>query len=387
MSGGRRRRRAKQARRDTRRKAACQRDPLGAQKRDEESSVDTTFRDGVRRALRRHPVGLLSIASVMLNVARPDLLVSPESDADYLDRILTSLIDRRNRETTALLAVIAELLGEDPEPQLRCRREVAERGEHLPRWIGTLSRVEAYRAVRRAHVFGDVDELVIGMRLDGGHELTIAVGIDHNLFSTVVGAGVVEGTIDMALARVAETSTDTSVFEMTLNDARAWIGEALDKPRLVPKTETWPLYRPLVQWLVSRLPEGGEPRSPAWLESAERLCDTFFAGEAAAPFTDSGHREMLLQLLESGTGDPLRWSATRVERTIGRTLYLEGSIPLEVVLDAPDLLRAFVPFAHAQSGIRDELTSRTLAAIDALRTDYKRKVLREANYWWLDEAV
>jgi len=155
----------------------------------------------------------------------------------------------------------------------------------------------------------------------------------------------------------------------------------------VPKTETWPLYRPLVQWLVGRLPEGGEPRSPAWLESAERLCDTFFAGEAAAPFTDSGHREMLLQLLESGTGDPLRWSATRVERTIGRTLYLEGSIPLEVVLDAPDLLRAFVPFAHAQSGIRDELTSRTLAAIDALRTDYKRKVLREANYWWLDEAV
>ena len=84
MSGGRRRRRAKQARRDTRRKAACQRDPLGTQKRDEESSVDTTFRDGVRRALRRHPVGLLSIASVMLNVARPDLLASPEGDPDYV---------------------------------------------------------------------------------------------------------------------------------------------------------------------------------------------------------------------------------------------------------------------------------------------------------------
>jgi hypothetical protein len=59
----------------------------------------------------------------------------------------------------------------------------------------------------------------------------------------------------------------------------------------------------------------------------------------------------------------------------------------DVVLDAPDLLRAFIPFAHAQSGIRGELTSRTLAAIDALRTNYKRKVLREANYWWLDEAV
>jgi len=387
MSDGRRRRRAKQARRDASRKARYQRDPLGAEKRDEETSVDTTFRDVVGRALSRHPVGLLSIASVVLNVARPELLASPEGDPDYLDQVLTGLIDTRTRETTALLAVIAELLADDPEPQLRCRREVAGRGEHLPRWIGNISQVEVYRAVRRTHVFGDVDELVIGMRIDGRHELTVAVMIDHNLCSTVIDAGVVKDPIDMALARVAETSTDTIVFEMVLNDARTWIEEALDKPRLVPKTETWPLYRPLVQWLVRRLPEGGEPRSPAWLESAERLCDTFFAGEAAAPFTDSGHREMLLQLLESGTGDPLRWSATRVERTIGRTLYLEGSIPLEVVLDAPDLLRAFVPFAHAQSGIRDELTSRTLAAIDALRTDYKRKVLREANYWWLDEAV
>jgi hypothetical protein len=385
MSDGRRRRRAKQARRDARRKAAYQWDPLGVEKRDEKSSVDTTFRDALRRALGRHPLGLISIAGMMIHVARPDSLTSP--DADYLDRILTDLIDARNRETTALLAVIAELLVDDPEPQLRCRREVAGRGEHLPRWIGNLSQVEVYRAVRRTHVFGDVDELVFGMRIGGGHELTVAVMIDHNLSSTVVDAGVVTDPIDMALARVAETSTDTSVFEMTLNDARTWIEEALDKPRLVPKTETWPLYRPLVQWLVSRLPERGEPRSPAWLESTEELCDTFFASDAAAPFTDSGHREMLVQLLESGTGDPVRWSAARVERTIGSTLYLEGSIPLEVALDAPDLLRAFIPFAHMQSGIRDELTSRTLAAIDTLRTNYKRKVLREANYWWLDDAV
>src|SRR4051812_6603335 len=156
MSDRRRARRAKQARRDERR----------AKKRDEESSGDTTFRDAVRRALKRHPLGLLSIASLMIDVAKPDSLTSPEGDANYLDKILTSLIDTPSRETTAVLAVIAELLVDDPEPQLRCRREVAERGEHLPRWIGALSRVEVYRAVRRTHVFGDVDELILGMRLD-----------------------------------------------------------------------------------------------------------------------------------------------------------------------------------------------------------------------------
>ena len=324
----------------------------------------------------------------MIHVAKPDSLTSPESDANYLDQILAGLIDTRNRETTALLAVIAELLVDDPEPQLRCRREVAERGEHLPRWIGALSRVEVYRAVRRTYVFGDVDELVIGMRLDGGHELTVAVRIDHNMSSSVVDAGAVSGPIDQALAQVAERSSDTSVFDMALNDARTWIEDALNKPTLSPETETWPLYRSLVRWLVDRLPEGGEHRSPAGNpESNEKLCNTFFATSSAAPFTEPGHREMLLQLFESGTGDPLRWSAARVERAIGDTPYLEESFPLEVVLDAPDLLRAFIPFAHAQSGIREELTSRTLAAIDELRSSFKREVLREADYWWLDDAV
>ena len=246
---------------------------------------------------------------MVINVAKPESLTSPACDANYLDQILTGLIDTRNRESTALLAVIAELLVDDPAAQLRCRRELAERGEHLPRWIAALSRVEVYRAVRRAHVFGDVDELVIGMRLDGGHELTVAVGIDHNMSSSVVDAGVVKGPIDEVLARVAESSSDISVFDMALNDARAWIEEALNKPTLAPETETWPLYRSLVRWLVNQLPEGGEQRSPAGdSESNEALCDTFFATSSAAPFTEPGHRELLLQLFDSGTGDPLRWS-------------------------------------------------------------------------------
>ena len=128
--------------------------------------------------------------------------------------------------------------------------------------------------------------------------------------------------------------------------------------------------------------------SPAgeW-ESDEELCDGFFATSSAAPFTDPSHRELLLELFETGTGDPLRWSAARVEQAIGGTPYLEDRIPLEVALDVPDLLRAFIPYAHAQSGIRDELTSRTLAMVDALRSSYKREVLRQAKDWGLDDAV
>jgi hypothetical protein len=75
---------------------------------------------------------------MVVNVAKPESLISLKSgrcDTSYLDRVLDGLIGVRNRETTALLAVIAELLVDDAAPQLRCRHELAERGGHLPRWI------------------------------------------------------------------------------------------------------------------------------------------------------------------------------------------------------------------------------------------------------------
>jgi hypothetical protein len=381
MSDKRRARRAKQVRRDARR----------AKTRNGQGCADWTLRDAVRRALAGHPVGLLSLASMVINVARPQSRISlnyGRCDPDLVDRVLTGLISVRTRETTALLAVIAELLVDEPTAQLRCRREVAERGEHLPRWITALPRVDVYRAVRRTNVFGDVDELVIGMRLDGGHELTVAVEIDHNTLSSVADAGVLPEPIDETLAQVAESSSDTDVFEMTLADARVWIEDALSMPALAPKTDSWPLYRGLVQWLIGRLPQGGEHRSRVgeWV-SDEELCDRFFATSSAAPFTDSSHRELLLELFDTGSGDPLRWSAARVEQAIGSAHYYDDWIPLEVALDAPDLLRAFIPYAHAQSGIRDELTAPTLAMVDALRSSYKRGVLRDAKYWGLDDAV
>lgn len=63
-------------------------------------------------------------------------------------------------------------------------------------------------------------------------------------------------------------------------------------------------------------------------------------------------------------------------------LYYDDDTPLEVALDIPDLLRAFIPYAHAQSGIGDELTSRSLAVIDELRSSYRRELMREAHEFW-----
>ncbi|WP_441962382.1 hypothetical protein [Mycolicibacterium houstonense] len=379
MGDKRRERKAKQARRDVRR----------AKKRDRGSRPDTTFRDAIRKAGKgRHPLSLLAIAGYVIHRGKPDPLAWPkvESDPGFLDRFVAGMISERNRETTALLAVLAELLVDDPELQLRLREAVAERDDPLPQWITALPQIEVYRAVRRADVLGDADELVIGARLDGTHELTAAVLIDHNALSDIVDAAVVFEPIDQGLARAAESGGDTYFVQMTPADARTWIEDALSVPTFTRATDTWPQSRALIQWLIRQLPEGGARRPSTDWAAAEELCDGFFATDPAAPFTDPGHRDLLLELFETGCGDPLRWSEIRVERALGSPCYDDIYRPLEIVLDAPDLLRAFIPYAHAQSGIRDELTARTIAAVDQLRSRYKREILRQAERWDLDDA-
>ncbi len=361
-------------------------------KRDKESASDTRLRDIVRSALARgHPLHLLTLASLMIHLAKPDppgLLKSRQRDTHHLDELVTSLIGARNRETTTLLAVLAELLVDDPAPQLRCRRELTQRDDHLPKWLTALPELDVYRAVRRTNVFGDVDEIVIGTRLAGGHEMTIGVTIDHNDVSVVADAVVVPDSIEKALVRAAEHSTDVSVVEISPADARASIEHALARQVFVPQTETWTFYGALAQWVVGQLPEGGELRLPAWdWKLTEELCAAFFASPAAAPFRERSHRQLLDELVETGTGDALRWSAARVGRALADPSDYGEVMPVEVALDAPDLLRAFIPYVHAQSGIRDELTARTLSVIDAVRSSYKRAVLRQERDAWLDDEA
>jgi hypothetical protein len=65
-----------------------------------------------------------------------------------------------------------------------------------------------------------------------------------------------------------------------------------------------------------------------------------------------------------------------VERGSGRILFedwLPRKIiaPVEYLARAPQLLRAFVCFAHNESGLRVELTDETLAAIERSAPGYQ----------------
>jgi hypothetical protein len=370
MNDGRRRRLAKQARRDARR--------MKPRETPEETPDETPLIEEVRRALDTgHPLDFLGVASLMIEATKPDPLAAhvksrQQRDPVRLDDLVAGFIGVPIPETTALLAVFAELLVDDKDLRLRCATEVAARHDSLPQWISGLPHVDVYRVVRMTHVLGERDDLVIGARLAGGHELTCVAYIDHLRLSEVKDAFFVADSIEHVVSVAAERNTDPdkSFVDISLADARAWIQHGIDRLPFVVRTNSWPDCRPLVQWLIGHMPEGGQKYEwPSWdWESTVELRDQFFASPAGVPFDDYDHRELLLELLD--TGDPLRWSAARMAQVF--TGSFGGLVSLQTVLDVPELLRAFVPFAHAQSGIRDELTAEALGVIDEMSPAHER---------------
>ena len=333
------------------------------------------------------PLALLGLASTLLSgfdeaPRRGRTGASPEHGLHELVETFFA-IDRE--ETSALLAALAGLSGDDVLRH-RVRREISDRSHVLPRWLLGLDAAEPVESTfEMHHVLGDGENLVVGVRLPGGAELCAAVYVDHNLGTVVKDALVSPGPLaelaDMMRATVDDP--DTVLTDLPPADARARIGEAIELSRITfppIETDTWPACRPLVEWMIGLLPAGGTGYvRPEWPDEAKQaVADRFFASPFAAGLDDADSRSLLESLLWFGTdygpGDPLRWSPVAVE------ILLADWIPRKIVADvphldrAPDLLRAFVRFCHAECGIRAELTAETLAAVDELEADYRTSI-------------
>lgn len=330
------------------------------------------------------PLPLLGVASALLSAMddRSALGRQREPALPSRDELLQTFFDVPLMETSALLAAVAGLAG-DEMLRHRVRREIGSRGHVLPRWLLAMDEAEPVNGVfEMAHVLGDGENLVLGVRLPGGHELSVAVYVDHNLGSLVKDAYVVPGRLtELAdLMRTTADDPDTTLSDLPPADARARITEAMELSALTfppIETDTWPACRPLVEWAVGLLPAGGTGYvRPEWTDADKQaLTERFFTSPFGAGLDDADRRGLLDSLLWFGTdygpGDPLRWSPVAVE------ILLADWIPRKIVADvpylalAPELLRAFIRFSHAERGIRAELTSETLAAVDELEPEYQ----------------
>ncbi|MED5812877.1 DUF6398 domain-containing protein [Mycolicibacterium sp. 050232] len=337
------------------------------------------------------PLHLLSFASTLLTAVDPrgrdhPFARSEEApDRPSREELAAMFIDVPTPETTALLTVIAELANDDDLLHARIRRELATRPEAGPEWLRMLAESSAYRAVRMAHVLGDGDNIVIGVHLAGDHEITLVVYVDHNLGQLVKDAFVVSEPIADVVAQYQHIADEPDVVweDLSLADARAWVEEAIAVGAITfppIETESWPACRPLIEWVARTLPKGGSGyQRPQWdSNKLSRLTDRFFASQWGHPLDDADHRDLLESLLWYGTdygpGDPLRWSGVQVEILFMDWLPRKIVAPAEYLAEAPELLRAFVRFAHNESGVRTDLTDQTLAAIDYYAPEYQKAI-------------
>jgi len=341
---------------------------------------------GVRRALSSGaPLDMLAQGAMLLSVVDPrsssplERARGEDAELPNRDDLVASFIDVDVRETSTLLAVIAEMCG-DELLRARIRRELASRSHSLPAWLMRLGEIEAYRAVEMTHTLRDGDNVIVGARLPTGHELSVVVYIDYNLGTVAKDAFVVEEPIGELLTfmRSKVDNPDTNFNDIDLADARARITEAIDTGAIMfpPfETDTWPACRPLVEWITRLLPEGGTGfERSEWSEDArQQLAEQFFASPFGSGLDDPDHRGLLNSLFgcDYGAGDPLHWSPTRVE------IVLSDWIPRKIVADvaylsqAPELLRAFIRFCHSERGIRPELTDETIAQVDEWEPEYQ----------------
>jgi hypothetical protein len=132
----------------------------------------------------------------------------------------------------------------------------------------------------------------------------------------------------------------------------------------------------MLEWLLRTMPTGGADfQRPDWSErECEELAARFLAGPDGRPHDNPDGRSIVDSLIDFrsrwGWGDPLRWSPTAVE------ILLTDWYPRKIVADLPYLkqmpgvLRAFVRFAHSESGIPRDLTEEAMEAIDDFEPDF-----------------
>jgi hypothetical protein len=260
----------------------------------------------------------------------------------------------------------------------------------MPDWLSGLARARAEHDVWfLTHVLGDGDDYLFGVSLPSGHSLSALVYVDHNLGTVAKDAFVVPDPLEDLAIKVG-TAIDDPDQSLTRTDhatARAVVEAAIELgSRLYPppSSESWPMCRPLVEWMLRRLPSGGvAPERKEWSEEeTAAIAADFFASPYGAPLDRDDERSLLESVLWFGTGyatgDPLRWSPVTVE------MLLADWFPRKVIAEPayltklPDLVRAYVRYCHDRKGIRAVLTEETLAAVGDYEPEYQR-VIRSAR--------
>ncbi|MCZ2839947.1 hypothetical protein [Modestobacter sp. VKM Ac-2985] len=342
---------------------------------------------GLREGLDSPTPGtLLGMASSMLDISS-----HPDADPGSTAQVVRHLTTWDRPETSAGALAIATLAD---EPGLRrwARRDIADRGHTVPRWLADLHlATPAARTVELIGPFREADDLVLGVTTPSGHALTTLVRVDNELGARAVDGALFEHPIETVLRSLrTDADPDLRIRDISAADARARLTAAFTGVRLdeVLRTSTkWRNQRCIVRWMLSRFPDGGDATVPGRLDDVDtdELTARFLASPWGRPWT-RGALPLLVERvfasgLSNGVGDPLLWAPRHVGRLLDPRLH--DLDPDELDLDrAPELLRDLIRYGHDERGVRVGLTDASLHAVDRWAPAF-----RTAVRTWDDELT
>lgn len=345
----------------------------------------------IEEALKEpHPLSFLmltsSLASAMDKRAIPPFGGETHERLPTPEEFSTMLLEGENPVADALARGLAELSGNDLLTH-RVRRELTARKSPIPRWLRKLDLVHPYRAISITDVLGDGENVVVGVQLPGGREMVIVAYVDHNMGTAVKDAFVLPAPIDELTDqwKSLDEAEETAMSDLDLADARAKLTEAIATGAMTYppfETDTWPMARPLTEWILAKMPSGGSGYQRPEFRDDElaTITEEFFSSRHGRELDDEDHRQLFESILWFGTdygpGDPLRWSPPSVEILLMDFIPRKVLAPADYLSRLPDLLRTFVHYAHETRGIPAAATRATLDVIDDLTPEYLETIRR-----------
>lgn len=336
----------------------------------------------VRKALTQPSAfELMLLASQAIDETTPrpsDMITGRHRRPDALDVLCQNLLASGLPELGAMVLAIAAI-HPDEDAAARLRSEVPRRVLHRgPDWLGWIDRMEVTDVAVNVHPLPDGDNAMITWRWPDRAVGTVSVYIDHNMGSIVKDAYAVIETVGAFIDVAHEHGDDPHIMFIAAKpaDVRARVTEAMINHDCLAEpivNDDWPACRPLVEWLVRQLPEGGKPygRGHWTIDERRQLLDEFVASpHAVVPAERTGGEfdliaERIVQFAcEHGLGDPLRLSPVSVEILLvdwfPRTVF---GFPNPLVDSVPEVLAGFIRYGHERAGIAGDLTDETVESI------------------------
>ncbi|APT93509.1 hypothetical protein CPHO_12085 [Corynebacterium phocae] len=320
--------------------------------------------------------------SELLNFAT-DLCYMRENNPQVGERFINLLLGESLPEAAALLAAVATL-GTDDLMKKRSQTKLQSNRPSLPQWLYNLEDIRPVGPAYEIHQYlGDISYLLWSMEVPGAEKFSCLLSLNQIDDGTIYAFLTVPRTIDELLRTVNQDDTIQEIKTISLQKLEQEIDDALeftDCTLDLPETDNWPQARPLLKWLLNKLPQGPE-LSDEELDEEERALQLLseetlelFAADANLNRDERARAELIVDFAcHYQCGHPLRWSPLRQEVMLD-LIARKVTSSKEDLLQYPDILHKFIVWASKKNGTPKHYVKKTLKALKKQIPEYQAEI-------------